>query len=177
MKKLELFFLLLVVWVLLVWPFDPQAGGASLWGILTGGWQDVLVGVLMALLATFLMREVIPDEDAVWIDPERIFWLLCYAVVLAGYIVKANVDVAYRVMHPDMPIRPGIVKVKTNLKKPAAITMLANSIPLPPGTLTVNALADGTLYVHWIFVETEDSDEAAKSIIGRFEWFLQRIFE
>ena len=169
MKKFELFFLLLVVWVLLVWPFDPQTGAVSL--------QDILMGILVALLATFLMKEVIPADVEFRIGPVRLFWLLCYAVVLAVYIVKANVDVAWRVMHPDMPIRPGIVKVKTNLKTPAAITMLANSITLTPGTLTINALADGTLYVHWIFVKTEDPDEAARCIIGRFEWFLQRIFE
>ena len=169
MKKVELFLLLLVAWVLLVWPFDAQTGAVS--------FQDILAGVLVALLATCLMKEVLPSDVDPWIGPVRLFWFLAYAVFLAWYIVKANLDVAYRVLHPDMPIRPGIVKVKTKLKTAAALTVLSNSITLTPGTLTVNALDDGTLYIHWIYVRSQDQDEATRMIIGRFEWFLERIFE
>jgi len=98
-------------------------------------------------------------------------------VVLAYYIIKANFDVAYRVLHPAMPIHPGIVKVKTSLTSLAAITVLSNSITLTPGTLTVNALENGVLYVHWINVKSTDIDEATKQIVSHFEWFLKRIFE
>lgn len=169
MKKIELFLLLLIAWVLLVSPLDFGGGMFPI--------QDLVAGVLVALLATFLMREVATGEGGCRIAPLRIFWFLAYVVMLAGYVIKANVDVAYRVLHPDMPIRPGIVKVKTDLRSPAALTLLANSITLTPGTLTVNALEDGTLYVHWIYVYTQDAEEATAMIIGRFEWFLKRIFE
>ncbi len=168
-RHIENFVLLLIVWVLLMWPFDPHTGGVEV--------QDLLAGVVVAMLAAFLMRAALPEDVGFRIEPMRLVWLVAYAGVLAGYIVKANLDVAYRVLHPQMPIRPGIVKVKTTLKTPAAITVLANSITLTPGTLTINALEDGTLYVHWIYIRSEEAEEATQCIIGRFEWFLKRILE
>jgi multicomponent Na+:H+ antiporter subunit E len=111
------------------------------------------------------------------LNPVRLFWFLVYVVFLAWYVVKANLDVAYRVLHPAMPIRPGIVKVNTRLTTPAAITMLSNSITLTPGTLTVNATIDGVLYIHWIYVKSEDVEEATQRIVGRFEWFIAKVFE
>ena len=91
--------------------------------------------------------------------------------------MKANLDVVYRALHPQMPIHPGIVKIKTNLKSDSAITALANSITLTPGTLTVDVTEDGYLYIHWINVKSTDVEEASKLIAGKFEFFIERIFE
>ena len=93
------------------------------------------------------------------------------------YVMKANLDVVYRALHPQMPIHPGIVKIKTNLKSDSAITALANSITLTPGTLTVDVTEDGYLYVHWINVKSTDVDEASRLIAQKFEFFIERIFE
>ena len=94
--------------------------------------------------------------------------------------MKANLDVVYRALHPKMPIKPGIVKIKTNLKTDSGITALANSITLTPGTLTVDLDRQGEdnfLYVHWINVKSSDLEQATRLIARRFEWFLERIFE
>ena len=169
MKKALTFCLLLLTWCLLVWPVGPGGGTLRI--------VDVLAGAVASLVALAVMRNSRPDDSLACLCPMRLVWLAAYAVVLAYYIIKANFDVAYRVLHPAMPIHPGIVKVKTDLKTRAGITALANSITLTPGTLTVNAGADGTLYVHWINVQTTDSDAAAHIIVKRFEWFVKRIFE
>ena len=87
------------------------------------------------------------------------------------------VNVAYRVLHPAMPIRPGIVRARTGLRTASARTALANSITLTPGTLTIDTGDDGTFYIHWINIETVDDDAAAKQLLGRFEWFIAKIFE
>ena len=107
----------------------------------------------------------------------RIFWFLVYIPVFFYYVIKANLDVVYRALHPQMPIKPGIVKIKTNLKTDSAITALANSITLTPGTLTVDLTDDGYLYIHWINVQSDDVEQATKFIAQRFEWFLKKIFE
>ena len=107
----------------------------------------------------------------------RVFWFLVYVPVFFYYVIKANIDVVYRALHPKMPIRPGIVKIKTNLKSESGITALANSITLTPGTLTVDLTDDGYLYIHWIYVRSDDIDTATQCIASRFEWFLQKIFE
>lgn len=169
MRRIPLFVLAFVVWMLIAWPFGPAVGLA--WS------QDVLVGALVALLVVAVMRDEVPENVARWTQPERYMWFIIYLFVLAYYVVKANLDVVYKVLHPDMPIRPGIVKVNTKLKSAPGIVALANSITLTPGTLTVNAIEDGTLYVHWIFVKSEDPQEAANHITRRFEWFIGKILE
>ena len=107
----------------------------------------------------------------------RIFWFLVYIPVFFYYVIVANIDVAYRVLHPKMPINPGIVKIKTNLKTDSGITALANSITLTPGTLTIDLTEDGFLYIHWINVKSTDIEEATKHIGQRFEYFIAKIFE
>lgn len=167
MNRLVLLILLFLFWVFLSWP--AELGPAYL--------QDLVTGVVVALLVTWIMGGSTVEGVARWLQPQRYFWALVYLFVLAAYVVRANVDVAYRALHPAMPIRPGIVKIKTRLQRPASRTALCNSITLTPGTLAVDARDDGSIMVHWISVRSVDPDEAAQQIIGRFEWFIQRIFE
>jgi len=99
-----------------------------------------------------------------------------YIIILFKEIIKANIDVAYRVIHPKMPIKPGIVVVKTHLKTDIAKMILANSITLTPGTFTLDILGDNFL-IHWINVKTENTAEATRIIGEKFEKYLKVIFE
>jgi multicomponent Na+:H+ antiporter subunit E len=75
-----------------------------------------------------------------------------------------------------MPIRPGIVKVKTTLKSELARTLLANSITMTPGTITVDII-DDYFYIHWIYVRSEDPEVYTEMIMGTFEKYIKRIIE
>jgi multicomponent Na+:H+ antiporter subunit E len=162
MRRLVYFILGFVIWMVLTWSLDSQV---------------VIAGLIAAAIAAVLFSEVLPAEYRVLISPLRLFWFLVYLPVFFYYVMKANLDVVYRALHPAMPIKPGIVKIKTNLKTQAGITALANSITLTPGTLTVDLTDDGFLYIHWINVKAEDVEQATKFIAKRFEWFLMKIFE
>jgi len=162
MRRLVYFVLGFVIWMALTWSLDSQV---------------VIAGLIAAAIVAVLFSEVLPKEYRVFISPTRIFWLLIYLPVFFCYIIKANLDVVYRALHPAMPIKPGIVKIKTNLKTEAGITALANSITLTPGTLTVDLTDDGFLYIHWINVKADDVEQATELIAKRFEWFLTKIFE
>jgi multicomponent Na+:H+ antiporter subunit E len=167
MRRLVYFILAFIVWVLLTWPFAE--GKIDI--------QVIIAGLIASLIVAILFHEVLPKEHMVFISPIRIFWALVYIPVFFNYVIKANLDVVYRALHPRMPIKPGIVKIKTNLKTQSGITALANSITLTPGTLTVDLTDDGFLYVHWINVKSDDVEQATEFIARRFEWFLQKIFE
>lgn len=167
MRRTIYFVLAFIVWVLVAWPFGD--GRVDL--------QIVIAGLLASFLVAILFHEILPKEHHVFISPVRVFWFLVYVPVFFYYVVRANFDVVYRALHPAMPIKPGIVKIKTNLKTDSAITALANSITLTPGTLTVDLTDDGYLYVHWINVKTDDVEQATQLISQRFEWFLRKIFE
>ena len=76
-------------------------------------------------------------------------------------------------------MNPGIVKVPVDLKGDYAEAMLANSITLTPGTITMDiAEQDGKTYyyVHWIDVSETDREKAGEIIKGRLENAVRRIW-
>lgn len=160
-KRFSQFIIYFIIWLLLTWSLK---------------FQELMVGLVVAFIVTVLTRDLFPDEVTKFINPVRLFWTIIYLPYLLFYIMLANFDVAYRVLNPNLPISPGIVKVKTSLKSELAKTILANSITLTPGTLTVE-IDEDDYYVHWIYISTEDPEEQRKIIIGRFERMLRRIFE
>jgi len=164
-----LFVVAFVIWCALVWPYNPESEG------LDG--QSMLVGAVAAVLTAGLFGNFFVKTPVKFLQLGRYLWLLCYMPVLAYYCIRANLQVVYLVLHPDIPIEPGIVKVKTKLRSESGIAALANSITLTPGTLSVDVADDGTLFVHWLLVEAEDEEEATRRIVSRFEPFLKRIFE
>jgi multicomponent Na+:H+ antiporter subunit E len=167
MRRVIYFVVAFIIWVVGAWPFVE--GNID--------WQVVIAGLIASFVVAILFHEILPKEHHVFLSPVRVFWGLVYIPVFFYYIIKANLDVVYRALHPRMPIKPGIVKIRTALKTDSGITALANSITLTPGTLTVDLTDDGFLYVHWINVKSDDVADATKFIAQRFEWFLQRIFE
>ena len=160
MRKLILFVVLFGLWLLLV-------GRATS--------QDMVAGFVLALLIAVVFGDVFLKEPKRVFAPRRWLLFLCYVPYVLYYCVRANLDVAYRVIHPDLPIRPGIVKVRTKLTTDLAKTFLANSITLTPGTLTVD-ISGQDLYVHWINVP-EEPEEWSERIVQRFEPLLAEIFE
>lgn len=67
---------------------------------------------------------------------------LRYLVVLAWEIVVSATQVAYVVLHPRMPIDPRLVRFRSHLPHPLARLLLANSITLTPGTVTIEVEED-----------------------------------
>jgi len=72
---------------------------------------------------------------------------IAYLPWLLSRIIMANVQVAYLVLHPKMPIDPVLFLFRTQMRKGIAQVTLANSITLTPGTITVN-LENGNYIVH-----------------------------
>ena len=138
--------------------------------------DHLIAGVVVVLLGTIIFGGYFTDRPIKFLQLHRLFWLIMYIPIFLWYMVKANIDVAYRALHPERPIKPGIVKIKTVLKTDIAKVFLANSITLTPGTMTCDIDGD-YLYIHWIWVQSPELSEASKIIASRFESFLRRIFE
>ncbi|CDF59387.1 cation antiporter [Thermobrachium celere DSM 8682] len=77
------------------------------------------------------------------------------------------------VITPSLPISPKIYEVKTELKSNIAKALLANSITLTPGTISVD-LDEDTIYIHVVEGEKVDDVEGLK---GPFEKILKEAFE
>jgi len=149
------------------------------WVLMTGvDWQNFVAGILVSLLVAFFMGDMFTLSPSKFMDFKRYLWFIWYIFVFGWECIKANIDVAIMVLHPKLPINPGIVKVKTILKTETAITFLANSITLTPGTFVIDLNKEkGFLYVHWLNVRTQDVDEATEIIVRPFEKILKEVFE
>jgi len=167
-ERLVLFVIVFAFWMILAWPVSGE--GELLI-------PDVLVGVAAAVVVALVMRAMFRQNFVRLLNPRSWFWGIVYVPVFCWYVLKGGMDVVYRVLHPAMPIHPGIVRVRSILKSDTGRIALATSITLTPGTLTVEVTEEGVFYVHWLNVESVDDEEAAVHILRRFEWFMQRIFE
>ena len=169
LERLVLFLVSFAFWLCLAWPVSP----------LDGSWLpgDIMAGLFVSAFVALVMREMIRANLIRLLNPRSWFWLIVYQFVFAYYVVKGGLDVAYHVLHPAVPIRPGIVKVRSVLKTETARTVLACAITLTPGTLTIDVTDDGIFYIHWLNVGNEDEEAVAVAVLRRFEWFIQRIFE
>lgn len=152
--------------------------GFCLWLLLTlsVNLDHLIAGVIVVLLGTIIFGGYFTDKPVKFLQLHRLFWFIIYIPFFIWYMFKANIDVAYRVLHPQRPIKPGIVKIRTTLKTNIAKVFLANSITLTPGTMTCE-IDDDYLYIHWIWVQSSEIEEASKIIAKDFEKFLRRIFE
>jgi len=162
--RFTFFLLYFLTWLILSWSFNLV---------------NLVIGVLISALILFLTSGVLEKKiGESHKNLKRYLWFLYYIPLFIWECFKANLDGAYRVIHPDLPMRPGIVKVKSNLKSDSGLTFLANTITLKPGTMTVDIDRDnGFLYVHWVNVESQDIEKATKIIVEKFEKILMRIFE
>ena len=127
------------------------AGSGSVLRFWSG--QELIVAALVAVAVGLVACQYFASaRRRAASNPLR--WLRAIVYVLGPFFLemaKANLDVACRVITGR--IRPGIVRVKSGMKTDMGALLLANSITLTPGTLTVN-IEDGTndLFIHMINV-------------------------
>lgn len=161
-----------LVWSALCWPVDRQ---------------DLVIGILASLFVTYMTVDLAAHLEekksvkkyGIIGNIKRALWFFCYIAIFLWECIKANIDVAYRVLHPDLPIRPGTVKVKVDLKSDVGLTFLTSSITLTPGTTSVDVdKENGYIYIHWLYVRKDYVPGRTKlPVVEKFENILKRIFE
>lgn len=150
--------ILAVVWVLLQ---NNVTAGMAVFG--------VILGIL------------IPWATSIWWpDTPRGFHLgkmMSYSIVVIWDIIVANVQVAWIVLTvPNAKLKPAWIVVPLELKQPEAITVLAGTITLTPGTVSADLSDEGhSLLVH--VLHTDDADAVRDEIKQRYERRLLEVFE
>jgi multicomponent Na+:H+ antiporter subunit E len=128
--------------------FTAGSGDIGLWSA-----SELTAGAALGILTGIMTRNFLCRSRSYrMINPVRLMLLFVYIIVpFFIEMTKANLDVAYRVI--TMKIRPGIIRVRSDLKTDFGIFTLANSITLTPGTITVDIdEKTNDLYVHNINV-------------------------
>ncbi len=149
------------------------------WIVLSGRFQAkyLIIGAVCAATITFLTRDLMrPDAAAaatIVVPNSMIAGMgrfVLYFVWLLWSIVQSNLEVAYIVLQPKMPIQPGLLSLRTKLRNRTGHIILANSITLTPGTITVD-FDDGVYSVHAL------APGAAQSLLdAKMQSKLERIF-
>lgn len=141
---------------------------------------EIAFGALLSIIVGFIAKKIFIKESLRMLNPVR--WFLFLGYLIGPFFValtKANLDVAYRVITGR--IKPGIVKISPELKTDLGITMLANSITLTPGTLSVDVDENtNDLYIHWINVDEKALEKKPldyKYVCGNFPKWVRRITE
>ena len=132
----------------------------------------VVFGVILGIIIPLITKNWWPDRPRGF----RIIKMAFYVLLVLWDIVVANVQVAWIVLtKPNSKLRPAWVVVPLDLKQPEAITILAGTITLTPGTVSADLSDSGhSLLVHTL--HTEDPDGVRDDIKQRYERRLKEIF-
>lgn len=120
-----IFFLL---WVIFNGQFTPEI---AVFGL-------IIAGLMYAFICKFMGYK--PRADIIM--AKKFFYLIQYVFILVKEIVKANFAVIRMITSSRYELEPAVVRFKTDLKSAPARIMLANSITLTPGTITVSLTGD-----------------------------------
>jgi multicomponent Na+:H+ antiporter subunit E len=137
---------------------------------------DMLIaGVLASFIITLIFRNGIAFFSDLKPTPRAFAYAVLYILFFLKELVKSNLSLAAIVLSPGLPLNPGIVKVRTKLKTRMGRMLLANSITLTPGTLTVE-MSGEWFYIHCVTVEATDIDTATANIVAGFERYLEVMY-
>jgi len=141
---------------------------------------ELAIGGVLGYIIIYLHLRILDDQKAERpvLSPKAYLVLMAktirYLFVFLFEVVKANIDVVKIVLSPKLEMTPGIIAYEMDVKTEAGITLLANSITLTPGTLSVDISEDRkTLYIHALHVE--DAEVLKKSIHDSLEKYTKEI--
>lgn len=137
---------------------------------------DVLItGVAVAALISLLFQQGLSFFAELHLSRKALQAGFQYFGYFFIQLVRSNLRMAAIVLSPSLPIQPAIVRVKTKLKSRLGRLMLANSISLTPGTLTIQ-LTDDYLYIHCVTLDVNNIDAETREIISGFETYLEVMY-
>ncbi len=153
---------LLTVIITIVWVMLQNSVSAGM----------VVFGVILGI--------IIPRATAVWWPDRpsgfRAGKMLGYIGIVVWDIIVANIQVAWIILtKSNAAMKPAWVEVPLDLKTPEAITILAGTITLTPGTVSADLSNEGrSLLVHAL--DTDDPQAVCDEIKNRYERRLKEIF-
>jgi multicomponent K+:H+ antiporter subunit E len=135
----------------------------------------VLLGTVLGVAIPYVTRRFWPEPLVV----RRPLRVVEYAAVVLYDVVVANLQVTVIILGPMSRLRPAFVRVPLELRTDFAVTVLASTVTLTPGTVSVEVEDDGTgrrrLVVHAL--RCLDPDDMVRTIKERYERRLKEILE
>lgn len=131
----------------------------AFWMILSGRTETkfVVYGILTAVVTTWVTYPLllVPNKDGskkYYVFGFSIPKMIMYFFWLMWQLVLANIDVLLATTGQELVIDPKVVRFRFRADNPMASVILANSITLTPGTVTMNVTDDGVYEIHALTV-------------------------
>lgn len=134
---------------------------------------NFILGAALGLIVPMITAPYWPNRPRL----RRPFVLIRYILVVLWDIIVANVQVAWWILFkPNDQFRSRWITVPLELTSPEAITVLAGTITMTPGTVSALLSADArAILVHCL--HTDDPEDEVQSIKRRYEAPLKEVFE
>ena len=132
----------------------------------------VVFGIILGIILPWMTSIWWPDTPQGF----RLGKMSLYTIIVVWDIIVANIQVAWIVLTvPNTKLKPAWIVVPLELKQPEAITLLAGTITLTPGTVSADLSDEGhSLLVH--VLHTDDPEGVRDEIKARYEQRLLEIF-
>ena len=137
--------------------------------------EELVLGAALSIIIAVTTRGAFTGNLLPLLHPRRFAAFWNYVVYFLYQMIRANLDVARRVLGFRPDINPGIVRAHVPIKSHRARVIIANSITLTPGTLSVDLSGD-VLYIHWIGMPEGDAAQATQRMVNGFARRLEPIF-
>ena len=131
----------------------------AFWMVLSGRTETkfVIYGILTAVVTTWVTYPLllVPNKDGskkYYVFGFSIPKMIMYFFWLMWQLVLANIDVLLATTGQELNIDPKVVRFRFRADNPMASVILANSITLTPGTVTMNVTDDGVYEIHALTV-------------------------
>lgn len=132
----------------------------------------ILLGAVLAWLIPFLTQRFWPEAMTM----HKPLVATRFVLLVLWDIVIANAVLAVRILGPSSKLRPAFMVLPLDLQQDFAITLLASTISLTPGTVSADLSPDRrALLIHVLHVD--DIDASISAIKQRYEVPLKEIFE
>ena len=132
----------------------------AFWIVLSGYFDafHIGAGIICCAIVTFISSDLLfQSPGKIPASAATFTRFLLFLPRLMVSILVANIDVAYRILHPKMPVDPGLITVETSFADDVLRTAFANAMTLTPGTITVE-VSGNTFVVHALMQEQAEED-------------------
>jgi multicomponent Na+:H+ antiporter subunit E len=136
--------------------------------------SNVVVALLIGIGVSLLIK---PGRTFVPLSrlPRGIVTFFVYIVLLTLDIIRSGINVARIVLDPKLPIRPGVVAIKSGIKSELGTALSAHAITITPGEMVIEIGDDGTMYTHCL--DAVSSGAGADAAQAKRREMLEKIFD
>ncbi|MCX8122608.1 MAG: Na+/H+ antiporter subunit E [Spirochaetes bacterium] len=146
--------------------------------ILFWSYEELIFGIVISIILASVTYWLIPIKiTGKLLNPFFYVGIVLYFIgPFFVALLIANLEVLYRIITGK--IKPAIVKVDPEINDEMGVYLLANSITLSPGTLTIGVDPEKRkLFIHCLYWDkAKEYSAVPKDVAGFLHYFLKKLF-